>query len=75
MYDLIVVGMGPSSIFLAYELIKLGKDLLKNGSRIFVVVANAKSIHKIRVSLDFFSLFCNFVPLGTNKGNIEYIPS
>jgi len=25
MYDLIVVGMGPSSIFLAYELIKLGK--------------------------------------------------
>jgi len=25
LYDLIVVGMGPSSIFLAYELIKLGK--------------------------------------------------
>ena len=25
MYDLIVVGMGPSSVFLAYELIKLGK--------------------------------------------------
>ena len=25
MYDLIVVGMGPSSIFLAYELIKLNK--------------------------------------------------
>ena len=24
-YDLIVVGMGPSSVFLAYELIKLGK--------------------------------------------------
>ena len=25
-YDLIVVGMGPSSVFLAYELIKLGKN-------------------------------------------------
>jgi len=25
MYDLIVVGMGPSSIFLAYELIEKGK--------------------------------------------------
>ena len=25
-YDVIVIGMGPSSIFLAYELIQLGKN-------------------------------------------------
>jgi uncharacterized FAD-dependent dehydrogenase len=37
-YDLIVVGMGPSSIFLAYELIKLNKHkkilLIEQGKRV-----------------------------------------
>ena len=40
MYDLIVVGMGPSSIFLAYELIKLGKH--KN----ILLVDQGKSVEK-----------------------------
>ena len=37
-YDLIVVGMGPSSVFLAYELIKLGKNrnvlLIEQGKKV-----------------------------------------
>ena len=37
-YDVIVIGMGPSSIFLAYELIQLGKNkrilLIEQGKRI-----------------------------------------
>ena len=37
-YDLITVGMGPSSVFLAYELIKLGKAknilLIEEGKRV-----------------------------------------
>ena len=37
-YDVIVVGMGPSSIFLAYELIQLGKNkkvlLIEEGKRV-----------------------------------------
>ena len=40
MYDLIVVGMGPSSIFLAYELIKLGKH--KN----ILLIDQGKSVEK-----------------------------
>lgn len=37
-YDLIVVGMGPSSVFLAYELIQLGKHknvlLIEEGKKV-----------------------------------------
>ena len=37
-YDVIVVGMGPSSVFLAYELIKLGKNknvlLIEQGKKV-----------------------------------------
>jgi len=37
-YDLIVVGMGPSSVFLAYELIKFGKNknvlLIEQGKKV-----------------------------------------
>lgn len=40
MYDLIVVGMGPSSIFLAYELIELGKH--KN----ILLIDQGKSVKK-----------------------------
>ena len=29
-FDVIVVGMGPSAIFLAYELVKQGKKILSN---------------------------------------------
>ncbi len=40
MYDLIVVGMGPSSIFLAYELIQVGKH--KN----ILLIDQGKSVEK-----------------------------
>ena len=37
-YDVIVVGMGPSSVFLAYELVKQGKNknilLIEEGKRV-----------------------------------------
>lgn len=37
-YDLIIVGMGPSSIFCAYEMIQLNKDkkilLIDQGKRV-----------------------------------------
>ena len=37
-YDIIAVGMGPSSVFLAYELVKLGKAknilLIEEGKRV-----------------------------------------
>ena len=37
-YDVIVIGMGPSSIFLAYELIQLGKNkrilLIEQGNQL-----------------------------------------
>ena len=40
MYDLIVVGMGPSSIFLAYELIQL------NNYKNILLIDQGKSIEK-----------------------------
>lgn len=48
-YDVIVVGMGPSSVFLAYELIKLKKAknvlLIEEGHRVekgYVLLQNVE---------------------------------
>ena len=67
-YDLIVVGMGPSSVFLAYELIKLGKNknvlLIEQGKKVENRVCPIEKTGKCTRCKPMCNITCGFSGAG-----------
>ena len=67
-YDVIVVGMGPSSVFLAYELIKLGKNknvlLIEQGKKVENRVCPIEKTGKCTRCKPMCNITCGFSGAG-----------